>query len=416
MGLSAGQQAASDEFVEFLLDEDRFELIISGFPGTGKTWLTKHLIELARSMSSVIKLISNGGSELDISCTSTTNQSARILSKAVGEPATTIHSLLGLIVYKDYKTGEQKLKRGKNFTMAKNSLIFVDEAGGVNKALHSMVRASTENCKTVYIGDDGQTAPIGENSCPVFDGKVDCKLTEILRQGEDAVAIKLLGAQFREAVFGGPFPRLETVGNVIQVLEHAEFLDAMSQEFKANTSKDHVRFLAWTNNQVKGCNKYLRNILGLPEEIQIGEYLINNAPISEGGLVVIPTESTVQITSITQGEEMGITGNWYGLNYRYKAFVADNSNAVAQLLKQFQRSKDWVSKFQVQDTFADLRPMHASTVHKAQGSTFTHTFIDVNDIVGCTNKNTVARMMTVATTRATDCVYFYGTLPEKYYS
>jgi exodeoxyribonuclease-5 len=70
--------------------------------------------------------------------------------------------------------------------------------------------------------------------------------------------------------------------------------------------------------------------------------------------------------------------------------------------------------FEIQEAFADLRPTHAATAYKAQGSTYGTVFIDLHNIGKCNIPSTVARMLYVAITRASNQVVLFGELPAKY--
>ena len=57
---------------------------------------------------------------------------------------------------------------------------------------------------------------------------------------------------------------------------------------------------------------------------------------------------------------------------------------------------------------------HSCTIHKAQGSTVNTVYIDCKDISTCRNPDTVARLLYVAATRATDRIVFLNNLAPKY--
>jgi Cdc6-like AAA superfamily ATPase len=95
MQLSADQQAAASAFIDFLLDDKKHELLLIGNAGTGKSFLTKYLVKLARNNSSLLKLLGTSTGDLSIKFTASTNKAAVVLGDKVGEEATTIHSLLG---------------------------------------------------------------------------------------------------------------------------------------------------------------------------------------------------------------------------------------------------------------------------------------------------------------------------------
>ena len=67
------------------------------------------------------------------------------------------------------------------------------------------------------------------------------------------------------------------------------------------------------------------------------------------------------------------------------------------------------------DTFCDLRPIHSSTVHKAQGSTYQTVYVDLTDIGRNTRKDVLLRLLYVALTRSRGDVVVTGELPGRLY-
>jgi len=109
--LSPDQQDAADTFMEFLLTEGAGEMAIEGHAGTGKSYLTKHLLEAARGAKDLLKLLTNVDDGVRIRLTATTNKAAAVLQELAGEPAQTIHSMLKIKVFNDVRKGVTKLNK-----------------------------------------------------------------------------------------------------------------------------------------------------------------------------------------------------------------------------------------------------------------------------------------------------------------
>jgi ATP-dependent exoDNAse (exonuclease V) alpha subunit len=92
---------------------------------------------------------------------------------------------------------------------------------------------------------------------------------------------------------------------------------------------------------------------------------------------------------------------------------ADRTHFEA-LLKYYAGEKNWERYFFLKNTFVDLRPRDAATVHKSQGSTYDAVFIDLGNISTCNIKDQAARMLYVAFSRARTRVFIYGNLVAKY--
>jgi hypothetical protein len=106
--------------------------------------------------------------------------------------------------------------------------------------------------------------------------------------------------------------------------------------------------------------------------------------------------------------------------------LAKSANALQREMKEArgkfphqkdqQRREAWVEFFKFKDeTFADLRPVHASTVHRSQGSTYGKVFVDLTDIGRNTRRDVLLRLLYVALTRARGDVVVTGELPARLY-
>lgn len=416
MQLSADQQAAANAFIAFLLDDTKHEILLIGNAGTGKSFLTKYLVQLARNNAKLLTLLGSTDGDLNIEFTASTNKAAVVLSEKVGEPATTIHSLLGLKVLNDYKTGQTTLQKTGATQVFYNTLIIIDEASMIDSSLLKIIREQTMNCKLLYIGDSAQLAPIFETVSPVFVSVPDkLELTTIQRQQQNNPIITL-SQQLRDSVFSDSFSEIMPNGIQIQHLQGEDFQSEINRTFTHNYTVNSAKILAWTNSKVLQYNEYVHQLIKGTPDITIGDILVTNNPIlGTNGSTVHSTDSFVTVAAIQPSTEKGIDGNWITIKEsRTKVFVANNLNEVTQLLKNLSKQKDWVKYFAAKDFFADLRNIYSSTVHKSQGSTYGTVFIDLSDIGSNNKSNEVARLLYVAITRASERVVFYGKLPSKY--
>ena len=422
MELSVDQQVASDKFMDFLLDPTKTnnEMVISGHSGSGKSTLTRHLIKAAQSKSKLLKLLTGDNNELNIFCTATTNKAAKVLSETTKGAAQTIHSLLGLKVMQNFSNGTTSLKKTGKYQVMHNSLIIIDEASMIDVQLLKIIQESNMDCKVLYVGDPYQLAPIFETNCPVFETVSNqATLQTIQRQvsvrgGENPITS--LGEKFREAVQTGVFPEIKSMGDSIELVSGAAFQKQVNSAFSDTSNEAYGKSLivAWSNKRVQEYNEYVRGLHTTSPFFEVGETIVTNKPVLANGATVFATDSLAKITGISEGTNYGIDGYNIVLDHACTVFLAKNQADVVRETKKYAQSKDWVSYFAMQETFADLRAIHASTVHKSQGSTFHTVFIDLDDIGRNNKANEVARLLYVATTRATTKVVFYGELPTKY--
>ncbi len=427
MTLSIDQQAVADQFMLFMENPTQQEMVIEGYPGCGKSYLTKYLIDAIRAKNTLTSLISPGSSEIQIYCTATTNKAAAVLADLSGEPAGTIHSLLGLKVSNNYSTGATSLRRTGRVDVVQNSVILIDEASYANSQLMRFVRDGTMKCKILYIGDRYQLATVGETECPVFTTiPVKGVLTGSQRFKAKG-AVSNLATDYRACIDAGATPESFPDINVdgVEIFHHSgpSFQKEVDKTFtKLTMPKDEAKVIAWSNNIVREYNKYIRRLHTPEAGFQVGEMVVTNQPIlqkNSGSQTALPTEAMAQVTSITPGEEHGIKGWWVVLNNDIKCFQPEDHAQLDGWLKMMAKQAkakelSWQKYFEIKEFFADLRPVYSSTVYKAQGSSYKKVFIDLEDIGKCTQAATVARMLLVAFTRTSGEVHLYGQLPERY--
>lgn len=417
--LNACQQAASNKFFEFLFDPDpsKKEFVIQGSAGTGKTTLMRHILDLLDAKMTMVSSLTNRYFDVqEIHYTATTRKAAQVLGQVVNKPheATTIHSLLGLKVTNDYKTGEQSLMpTGKPNHLA-NHLIIIDEASFVTEELLQCIRRLTKGAKILYVGDPYQLLPTSDSRSVVFDEPIPgAHLLTVMRNGG---LIEHLAHTYKTSVMTGEFPHC-TVDNVdVCHYDGQSFKQAVDKAYTApNFDANRVRVLAWTNQRVHAYNKYIRSeLMGKSEQFTVGEYVQTNKPIMEGNKTVAQTDEILEITKVHKPTRIfGIEGRDISMG-KITGFLPDDQNDVRDKLAELKAYKKWSTYFLIKEGFLDLRPPYACTVHKSQGSTYDQVFIDLSDIGRCFEPTDVARMLYVGISRASKQVILYGNLPYRY--
>ncbi len=411
MSLNQGQQDALQSALQFLRTPGENYMVIKGRAGTGKSHLTDELVQAIYKQADVIKLLLQNPPELTLHLTATTNEAAKILSDMTGEETKTIHSLLGLRIRTDYNTGETKLTRGSNSAVIENAVIIIDEGFNFDPKLLSYLESGTRNCKIIFIGDPYQCAPVRQTHSPIED--LVCRTVELTQVMRNGGMIQQLGEHWRNIVMTGVFtPFNQTSPDIIQT-DGAGFASLIQSEYTQPGIDDKTnKIVCWTNAKSIGYSNYVRESKGLPSEFTVGEYVqIYNSLPKQG----FTTNTVVRIKSFQSvGKVADIPGRWASLYDQRSLFIADSIDYVQQRLNHFKKAKDWKAYYNIAENIADLRSVHSSTVHKAQGNTFQNVFIDLYDIGTCNIASDVARMMHVAVTRPKEKVIFRGALPPKY--
>lgn len=422
LSLNEGQQAAADGFFQFLFDKGN-ELIISGPGGVGKTFLMGFLIdEIMPRYQQTCRMMGIASEYNDVIMTATTNKAADVLAQATGRPAQTIHSFLNLKVTDDYATGKSKLTKTRNWKIHNNMIIFVDEASMIDYPLLEMIREGTHKCKIVFVGDHCQLAPVMETISPIYRSNLPFyELTQPMRNS-DQPALMEICQQLRNTVETGKFHPIMIRPGVIDHLNS----DQMEQEvFDHFAEPSNSRILAYTNQQVVAYNNHIREIRQLVSSYTLGEQLINNNAIQfKSDMLSVEEEvQIVRLSDFTEMVEIGVgvdlevrradLRNKFGSVYTDVPLPEDKNHFNA-LIKFYQKDKNWNRYFHLKNTYPDLRPRDAATVHKAQGSTYDTVFVDLSNLSTCHNPVMVARLLYVAFTRARTRVVLYGELAAKY--
>jgi hypothetical protein len=420
--LNQGQQAAADGFFNFLFSDQK-ELIISGPGGVGKTFLMGHLIdEIMPQYEESCRLVGTDPIYTDVVMTATTNKAAEVLGRATGRPSQTTHSFFNLKVVDDYTTGRSNIVKTQSWKVHSNCIIFIDECSMIDRQLLLHIREGTVNCKIVYVGDHCQSAPVHEPLSPIYNqGLPFFELTEPMRTNDPH--LQALNLQLRQTVESGLFLPIQLVPGVITYLTGDEMEQLVDTMFANGPGEN--RILAYTNQRVTDYNNHIRSIRQIQETYVQGETLINNSAVQlSKGMLSVEAEITIDrldpqthLVEIVPEVELECVGadisTSYGERYYNVNLPVDKEHYV-QLCNYFRKAKNWSKFYKLKNTYPDLRPRDAATVHKSQGSSHDFVFVDLENISTCHNPNQAARMLYVAMSRARNGIYVYGDLAKKY--
>lgn len=386
-------------------------MLISGYAGTGKSTLVKRIVDDLPKIIRMNKLlVPDVNISSDLILTATTNKAAEALSAITKHNVVTIHSLLGLIVRTDYKTGNSEISIRQGAPVIENSIIIVDEASYIDHKLLKYIIELTRNCKIILIGDPAQLLSRGTTKPPAFSaGFPEAKLTNVLRQAKGNPIIEL-ATRFRNTVNDGKFFSFKPDNVHIKYLPFDQFSDEIIKEFNRPDWKDtDSKVLAWRNRCVIEYNNTIRDkVLGEPQ-LQPGDYAVCNSYISTSNCRV-KTDETVLITSISRAIAYGVMGAYVTMDRCGVAFMPDSLEDKKARLKKAIKEDDMDAARAIRTQWIDLRAAYACTINKSQGSTYKRVFIDLNDIKACNVGNTIARMLYVGVSRAQQQVILTGDL------
>lgn len=422
MRLNSDQQSAFKDIINFINSDEKY-YFISGDAGTGKTFLISHIA------NNILKYANKNCSINRVEVTATTNKAAAVISSALKGltfAVKTIYSFMNLRLTENHRTGEVKVVPTKNWQVHNGVLIIIDECSMANKELLKWLEEGTDKtCKVLFIGDKNQLAPVKENISQAFSqGYGSSWLTQMIRNS-GSPALMDLCTQAKETVITGVFTPITEVPGVIDFVSGQNLKGLLERDY----SFEHLdrRVLCYTNKQVTKYNEFIREIRGYSDPFVVGEILTNNAPVQLLGKRKLYTDQTLQVrqvlrngkdTELLAGEtfetiELVLEDVSNGEGYQVVCFRYPEERV--NLISYFAKNKIWVKYFKVKNNFPDLRPVAASTTHKAQGSTYDSVIVDLSDIGKASVEGQVARMQYVALSRAKSRVFIKGKLPERFF-
>jgi exodeoxyribonuclease V alpha subunit len=168
--------------------------ILTGGPGSGKTFTTRTIVALWKAMGKKIALAAPTG------------RAAQRMSEVTGIEAKTIHRLL------EFDPSNRGFKRGVDSPLPYDA-IAIDEASMLDLFVaHSLLKAIAPNAQLLLIGDADQLPSVGPGN--VLKDLIDSdripviRLTEVFRQ---AASSAIIGAAYQ--INQGRYPTLEQISD-----------------------------------------------------------------------------------------------------------------------------------------------------------------------------------------------------------
>jgi len=432
--LSDDQEIALDQLITFCQTKGAEVISLAGPAGSGKSTLVREFLEKIRHHKR----------DRDIYLCATTHKACKVLKQQTSKKTQTIHSLLNLRPKLSTHDGQIHLiQKGFPNDIEDKALLIIDEASMIGQDLLQFISKVVDrfNLKVIFIGDQFQLPPVENNTERplVFGGIIPTvELTEIHRQAQNNPIIQY-ASEWRRCLENKQFdhlPKIEHHTDELFTCPKLNFRDhavdlIRSDEYKK--SSDFCRVLAWQNKVVNIWNQHLRKkLLGsIADRFRYveGEKLVVNQPIiNQSEVIVVPSDVTVKIVRIKNGEVEGVDGFFLDVEDEDSEFWEDdifvpNNLEDAEKRKQeliqdaFNAKKTygkghlttntaWKRFFDFQRTICDLRLPYAQTVHKSQGSTYQHSLLVGDDIIGAKRFSTemYCRLMYVGITRAAQSV------------
>lgn len=413
--LNSDQRGAVDEMHVFAKGPEPFFLLL-GSAGTGKTTCVQTFVKETR---------------LRVVLTAPTNKASKVLRETARQElegtvdACTVYSLLGLKLesngeYRTITASEEGNKANQY------DVIVVDEGSMVNDSLfgHICKAAQEFGVKFLFMGDQCQLPPVKQEDgrSQVLDIRYYRKLTKVERHDNQILTL----ANHIRLVQTGQTPLVlqsdnDANGGVYKLnwkaLRKRACEAFTSDSYKANPHSFKV--IAWRNDQVKLYNDIIRDAMYGPEmaaemPFHEGERIVTCQPIMTGDELAMATdeEGTVEMVVIMQHPIYGNLKVYamtiqpdFGSEWCVGFVVHEDSrrdyNAMLTEMSNSARigNGSWAAFWDLKDSIHDIRPCHAITSHRAQGSTYDTVFVDTNDILSNQNRLEALQALYVACSR-----------------
>ena len=393
-------------------NSDRETATLSGAAGTGKTSAIGHWIQQLGHIDKII-------------CLTPTHKAKNVLMRSL-ESSTfhppdvyTVAQALGkqpIIV----NTGLEEFQKKVETNLIHDSgLVVVDESSMVSANDYYGIIEKAR--KVLFMGDKNQLPPVGESNSVAFAAPPTCELHKVMRyKGHILDECQKL----RQAAQENYIHKIESDGKQIIRLKCNDALLKATELFKSREFEDDSTFcrvVAYRNKKVDSVNKFIKpRVYGRDDDYFEGLKLIAAQPVQRKNEIsrewdiycntseevrIISAPKTVKIDESVLvdmpkkcKEVRALIGVGKATMFecvsedgmRFTGLILDKEarDKKIELIKLLQeiyqkkRTKNIKGALRFLYRWGDeLKDIFCSTVHKAQGSTYNHVFICLDDIL-----------------------------------
>ena len=256
--------------IDALNEMDRFmkanetSMTLSGYAGTGKTSLMEIIAKKGRKQHRPV-----------VFC-ATTNKAAAVLNERVskaGFKAATLNKVFGISVEVDSNSSTYNARNLvnvlKDADITPGTTVVIDEASMINEENYGILNniAKRNSLKIIYVGDEAQLAPVGEDKISkVFrngDGKV-IRLTQVERTDDNAILKEATDLRNGNPLSGISSFNDKGEGVAYISPNHQDKINNVVANYVKGLKHDpnYFRILAFTNKAVSAYNNQVRELLG----------------------------------------------------------------------------------------------------------------------------------------------------------
>lgn len=446
--LGEDQVNALNSLQQFLDSKD-VAISLCGFAGTGKTLITKILIDYLEAK------------KIQYVLCAPTHVAKLVLEQATERQGVTLHKLLALtpnieILELDFR--ELQFYVGNKSTLfPDHGVVICDEASMINDDLFDLLvdKANMFRSKLIFSGDIKQLKPVNAlTHSKVFNLPNTITLNKIYRQSEESALVEILPILRNEVI-----PRFSTKmgieGSLVCFDDVQEFVKAAIPTFKKAIQTSNIletKILAYTNKRVDAFNQKFKEILFSKDvEYSKFEFLtcyenleFNYMQFSNSMDYVIigdPIQTDIRIPNFMAmpgwklllydaandiSAEILMLSKIVSPDYFLSlAELIENTRIEAIQLKNINKkesNKLWGIYYSIVNSFTSPIDLfignrvirkksfdygYATTVHKSQGKTLNNVFIDMKNILLCRDQEELRQLQYVAMSRTKNNVYIF---------
>jgi exodeoxyribonuclease V len=381
--LNPDQNIAMVKVLDFIENPNQRAFGLYGYAGTGKTTT---ICQALRGQDQV--------------CLSApTHKAVAVLSGMSSDNAfacSTIHSLLGckkLTVEGNttYQPDLSRPQRIKNY-----SIIVIDECSMIGEDLYGWIDDATRNTriKIIYMGDPLQLPPVGDVKLSPAISIPGHKLEKIMRN-QGAVQKAATDVRLNIKSRSPALPRdAECADGIVKNYnDRNQWLTDILDDL------DRCKVLAYTNMSVDSVNKWIRTQLfgDNASPFEVGERLVVKSTHEAAG-ATLHTETEIIVKTKYEANHLGLDCWRLGVMVKdtslsLEIFAMDDAQkkpykeALIRAKKNAQETKKWEKYNELSESFCGVRPGWATTIHKSQGSTYEHVYVDQTDVLSAASKD-----------------------------
>jgi DNA polymerase III delta prime subunit len=311
--LTIEQEKIYEEITRYIREEDeRNEVILIGYAGTGKTTLITKLINEVIEDKERYKNIRK------IGIVAPTHKAVNIAKSKLFEgkeniskniDIMTVHRLLN---YKGYinESGEKYFGKSKvEPNLSKYNIIVIDECSMLSNQIirdinSEIKKEKNKKVKIIYVGDPAQLPPVNQRDSEIFKKNITrLNLDKVVRTNNNYILE--LSTQQRQWVISRKeedMPRILKYRSEDVKIYMRENKKKWLEDF-INNGDDSNIILTWTNRACNEYNNYVRNRIFKKENLEIyekGEILIFN----DYHRIIRKTEDKKEIISFYTSEQI----------------------------------------------------------------------------------------------------------------